>query len=114
MSNARYLGLVVMMLSIASPAIAAKYDGTYQFKSTKSFGQCNVQPGRVVIKDGKISGTLKSEAQPFPITGKVSDDGKVKGRIGGSAGRFSGTFANGNVTGKWSARGGCRGEFVIR
>jgi len=115
MSHLKKSILVAALLSISSPAYAAgKFDGGYLFKVTKSIGPCSVRPGNVVVKDGKISDSVKSDGQTLKVSGKVSDSGKVKGRIGGSLARFKGVFENGNFAGKWNAQGGCRGEFVIQ
>lgn len=115
MKYLKYSAFMLAILFSTTPSFAGPYDGTYLFSVINSIGPCGIQPGNVTIKDGKISGTLIGSGQQFKITGKVKDNGKVRGKIIGNIGRgsFRGDLADGTNKGKWTAGSRCRGEYVI-
>jgi len=107
-------GLMVICGALCGPALAGtKYDGTWNFKIQTTRGNCSASSSSVEIKNGKIKGTLKSDGERFRITGKVKDDGSVKGKIGVGIASFKGQFAANSGMGEWRGRFGCGGKVFI-
>lgn len=110
----KLFGATMIISTIASLAIAGtKYDGTWKFKVQTTRGNCSALPSSVEIVNGKIKGTLKSDGESFKISGKVKDDGSVKGKIGVGVASFNGQFNSNSGVGEWRGRFGCGGKVII-
>lgn len=107
--------VVVAALVLISPVYASPYDGNWIFsiKTLRGSG-CSANPGRIVIDDGKITGSMVSEGREYGVTGKVSDDGKVRGKVGGGLANFKGTMTTSSGSGTWKNRFSCSGTMAIR
>ncbi len=84
-----------LMFIATITASANFFDGAYSFKIKTTRGSCTASSGIVKVEEGKITGTLKSDGTIFKISGKIKQDGSLKGRISGGVATFKGNFENG-------------------
>lgn len=113
MRSIKQLLLIILISLIPTTASAGSFDGTYNFKVKTTKGTCTAAPGEITIEDGKILGTINSDGKTFKVFGRVSEKGKLKGKIAGGLATFKGEFKNGKVQSSWRNRFGCSGTIFI-
>ncbi len=84
--------MVVSILGLATPPAwaAGPFDGEW------SGANCYEAPVALKVADGRVSGTMSTGRQVFPIGGKVDASGKFNG--GWITGQFTGTNFKGAYT----------------
>ena len=105
--------IALIFFFVSFPAFANPYDGNWRFKIKTLVGNnCSASAGAIVVSGKKFKGTIKSEGLKLRVSGKISDDGAIKGKVGGGLATLKGKIISASTGGgTWRNRFGCRGTF---